>query len=257
VTSVPPPPPPPPPEGTTTPWYKANGMPLILGILAAAAVAIPAYIFLSADDEPAASGSSTTTTAGSTTTNAGTTTTASGTTAASTTTAGVTTTTAGTTTTTPGASTTTTTTTTTPVTTELDTGLPANYGSTTLAAGFTPDPASQVMTSGGPVDVSYLGGPCLGWATAAPDVEIVWTGSTGGLLRFYFIADGLADDTVLIINDTAGAWWCVDDSFATANPTIDFATGPNGTYDVWVASYSSSSFHAGTLYVTELSANHP
>ena len=255
MTSVPPPPPPPPPEGTTTPWYKANGMPLILGILAAAAVAIPAYIFLSADDEPAASGSSTTTTAGSTTTNAGTTTTASGTTAASTTTAGVTTTTAGTTTT-PGASTTTTTTTT-PVTTELDTGLPANYGSTTLAAGFTPDPASQVMTSGGPVDVSYLGGPCLGWATAAPDVEIVWTGSTGGLLRFYFIADGLADDTVLIINDTAGAWWCVDDSFATANPTIDFATGPNGTYDVWVASYSSSSFHAGTLYVTELSANHP
>ncbi|HLE38213.1 MAG TPA: hypothetical protein VJA44_00975 [Acidimicrobiia bacterium] len=256
MTSVPPPPPPPPPEGITTPWYKANGMPLILGILAAAAVAIPAYIFLSADDEPAASGSSTTTTAGSTTTNAGTTTTASGTTAASTTTAGVTTTTAGTTTTTPGASTTTTTTTT-PVTTELDTGLPANYGSTTLAAGFTPDPASQVMTSGGPVDVSYLGGPCLGWATAAPDVEIVWTGSTGGLLRFYFIADGLADDTVLIINDTAGAWWCVDDSFATANPTIDFATGPNGTYDVWVASYSSSSFHAGTLYVTELSANHP
>lgn len=255
MTSVPPPPPPPPPEGITTPWYKANGMPLILGILAAAAVAIPAYIFLSADDEPAASGSSTTTTAGSTTTNAGTTTTASGTTAASTTTAGVTTTTAETTTT-PGASTTTTTTTT-PVTTELDTGLPANYGSTTLAAGFTPDPASQVMTSGGPVDVSYLGGPCLGWATAAPDVEIVWTGSTGGLLRFYFIADGLADDTVLIINDTAGAWWCVDDSFATANPTIDFATGPNGTYDVWVASYSSSSFHAGTLYVTELSANHP
>jgi len=255
VTSVPPPPPPPPPEGITTPWYKANGMPLILGILAAAAVAIPAYIFLSADDEPAASGSSTTTTAGSTTTNAGTTTTASGTTAASTTTAGVTTTTAETTTT-PGASTTTTTTTT-PVTTELDTGLPANYGSTTLAAGFTPDPASQVMTSGGPVDVSYLGGPCLGWATAAPDVEIVWTGSTGGLLRFFFVADLEGDDTVLIINDTAGAWWCVDDSFATANPTIDFATGPNGTYDVWVASYSSSSFHAGTLYVTELSANHP
>ena len=256
MTSVPPPPPPPPPEGITTPWYKANGMPLILGILAAAAVAIPAYIFLSADDEPAASGSSTTTTAGSTTTNAGTTTTASGTTAASTTTAGVTTTTAETTTT-PGASTTTTTTTTTPVTTELDTGLPANYGSTTLAAGFTPDPASQVMTSGGPVDVSYLGGPCLGWATAAPDVEIVWTGSTGGLLRFFFVADLEGDDTVLIINDTAGAWWCVDDSFATANPTIDFATGPNGTYDVWVASYSSSSFHAGTLYVTELSANHP
>src|SRR3970040_813440 len=85
---------PPPPEGPTPPWYKANGMPLILGILAAAAVAIPAYIFLSADDEPAASGSSTTTTAGSTTTNPGTTTNASGTTAAYNTTAGVSTTTA-------------------------------------------------------------------------------------------------------------------------------------------------------------------
>mgnify|MGYP001613565557 FL=1 len=90
----------------------------------------------------------------------------------------------------------------------------------------------------------------------SPDVELQWTGA-GTLLRIYFIADDAAGDTVLVINDPEGTWWCVDDSFGTSNPTIDFATGPNGVYDIWVASYVNGEFIPGTLYITELSTNHP
>ena len=139
----------------------------------------------------------------------------------------------------------------------LDASLDANYGAFELLAGFEPDPQGLEVLAGGDVDVSaYLGAECPGFVTAAPDLEITWTG-TGGGLRFYFIAETVGDDTVMVINDPNGEWWCGDDSYEGYNPTIDFTTAPDGVYDIWVGTYGADTLIAGSLLVTEVDANHP
>src|SRR3954447_6616077 len=55
---------------------------------------------------------------------------------------------------------------------KLDYTATANYGEASLSTGFTPDPYSVGMTTGGNVDVSYLGSSCSGFATSAPDLRI-------------------------------------------------------------------------------------
>lgn len=136
----------------------------------------------------------------------------------------------------------------------LNFSLPANYGSTALTSGFVPDPFTRGMTSGGSVDVSYLGGGCRGFATEAPDFSVNFTAGAFPLLRFYFIGSG---DTTMIINSPSGSYFCNDDSFGTLNPTIDFNSPSSGRYDIWIGSFASGSFVSGTLNVTENSGNHP
>jgi len=139
----------------------------------------------------------------------------------------------------------------------LDASLDANYGAGELLAGFEPDPKALEVSAGGDIDASaYLGSECPGFVTAAPDLEITWTGSGGGL-RFYFVAATAGDDTVLIINDPNGDWYCGDDSYEGFNPTIDFATAPDGVYDIWVGSYVADTLVPGTFLITEVDANHP
>jgi len=138
----------------------------------------------------------------------------------------------------------------------LNFSLPPNYGQTTLASGFVPDPATLSITSGGPVDVNYLGGGCVGFATQAPDYSVNYTAGAFPTLRFYFIADS-AGDTALVINTPGGSYVCVDDSFGTLNPTIDFNSPSSGRYDIWVASYDPAAVISGTLYITENTGNHP
>lgn len=142
-----------------------------------------------------------------------------------------------------------------PVVPTLNYSLPPTYGSTALTAGFVPDPFIVGVTSGGPVNTNYLGGGCYGYATSAPDFSVNYTSGSAALLRFYFI--GSSGDTTMIINTPGGTYVCVDDSFGTTNPTIDFNTPSGGRYDVWVASYNQGDAIGGTLYVTELSGNHP
>lgn len=136
---------------------------------------------------------------------------------------------------------------------ELDVSLAGTFGSTELAAGFSPDPFTASLSSGGPVDASYLGGDCKGFAAVAPDYEVTYASGTATLLRFYFDAD---EDTTLIINDPAGEWVCNDDAYGF-DPSIDFDSPAGGTYDIWVGSFAQGTIHAGTLSVTELSDNHP
>ena len=138
---------------------------------------------------------------------------------------------------------------------KLDYTLGGNYGEANLSAGFTPDPYSVGMTVGGPVDVSYLGSSCSGFATAAPDLRINFGGGGSSLLRAYFV--GSNGDTTLIVNDPSGNFYCFDDSFGTVNPTIDFNNPAGGTYDIWIGSYASGTTVSGTLYLTEASGNHP
>jgi hypothetical protein len=136
----------------------------------------------------------------------------------------------------------------------LNFSLPPNYGSTSLTSGFVPDPFTIGMTSGGPVDVTYLGGGCSGFVTSAPDFSLNYTSGVFPLLRFYFIGSG---DTTLVINTPGGSYVCVDDSFGTLNPTVDFNSPASGRYDIWVGSYAEGVTVSGTLYVTENTGNHP
>ena len=250
MTTSPPPPPPSAPPGGKSPTLSGNA-PIVIGVLLAAALGFGVYQLFFNEDDSSGLAATTSTIAGSSTTAGATTTSAGGDT--TTTAAGATTTTAaGTTTTTAGA------TTTTAAAGALDTNLPAFYTEEDLFGGFPIDPWDQPMSAGGPVDVQYLGGSCLGFAAEAPDVQITWTGSGNVLLRFYFIADEVGADTVLIINDPSGAWFCNDDSYGTSNPTIDFGPSvPDGVYDIWVGTYFSGTFIPGTLYITELNSNHP
>ncbi|MFZ4814352.1 MAG: SH3 domain-containing protein [Phototrophicaceae bacterium] len=136
----------------------------------------------------------------------------------------------------------------------LNFGLPANFGSTALTSGFVPDPFTVGITSGGSVNVGYLGAGCTGNATAAPDFSLTYASGAFPVLRFFFVGSG---DTTMIINTPGGNYVCNDDSFGTANPSIDFNTPSSGRYDVWIGSFSAGSSVTGTLSITENTSNHP
>ncbi|MDQ7027141.1 MAG: hypothetical protein Q9P44_16470 [Anaerolineae bacterium] len=82
----------------------------------------------------------------------------------------------------------------------LDYTLNTNNGEIALQTGFTPDPFQVDITSGGSINTGNLLPNCNGFATAAPDYRLSWSG-TSTLLRFFFESD---KDTTLIINDPNG-----------------------------------------------------
>jgi hypothetical protein len=140
-----------------------------------------------------------------------------------------------------------------PLNPQLDPSLASVFGLVSLATTFVPDPFSIGLTAGGPVSASYLGGGCYGFATAAPTLTVSYAGGAS-LLRFYFIGSG---DTTLLIRTPSGAFVCVDDSFGTLNPTLDFNSPAAGAYQVWNATYAQGASIGGTLFVTTNAANHP
>jgi hypothetical protein len=117
-----------------------------------------------------------------------------------------------------------------------------------------PDPHTLAANAGGPVNVGYLGGGCTGYTTEAPTYSVNFTSGAFPLLRFYFVG---AADTTMIVNSPAATYACVDDSFGTLNPTVDFNVPTGGRYDVWIGTFGAGGSTAGTLYVTENSGNHP
>lgn len=141
--------------------------------------------------------------------------------------------------------------------TMLDPNLDARFGSPEIGSGFVPDPRSESVVAGGPIDVNYLGNGCTGFAEPNPDYEIHYGAGAQPLLRIYFVADNPGDDATLIINDAASQWNCSDDEFGTTNPSIDFSPPLGGWYDIWIGSYSPSEYISGTLYITELDTYHP
>jgi hypothetical protein len=130
-----------------------------------------------------------------------------------------------------------------------------NFGTQQIRAGFLPDPIEIEMTSGGSVSVAHaIGMWCDGYATSAPDFRVVFDGD-GHRLRFFFVPSegpNVPDaDTVLVINDPTGTWYCNDDSYDTRAPTIDIDPAWDGAYDIWVASLRSGNYVRGILVITE------
>ncbi len=134
----------------------------------------------------------------------------------------------------------------------LDYTLIPTFGSVSLSAGFTPDPYTIQLISGGSINVDNVfsassSAACTGFAAAAPDYRLYWDGYTS-LLEFDFIAD---DDTVMIVNDPNRGWWCDDDGGSGLNPNMSFSEPLVGTYNIWIASYSRNDNLAGTLFISD------
>ncbi|MSR23010.1 MAG: serine protease [Gemmatimonadetes bacterium] len=132
----------------------------------------------------------------------------------------------------------------------LDFNQEPSFGSVSLAAGFSADPHTVKMPSGGEVNGDYLGGGCTGYAAVAPDYRLSWSGRSSEL-RIFFAAEG-GRDTALLINRPDGSWVCNDDAASgVLDPMIALDGPATGQYDIWVASYSAGDFIDGTLYITE------
>ncbi len=119
----------------------------------------------------------------------------------------------------------------------LDMSLPPDYGSTSLTAGFMPDPFTVNLTGGGNVPVAYLGG-CAGYTSSAPDYSVYYTSGAFPTLRFYFMGGG--SDTTMVINTATASYICADDSYGTFNPTIDINNPVSGRYDIWIGGYNAN-----------------
>ena len=154
-----------------------------------------------------------------------------------------------------------------------DGGLSPTFGSVRLSARFLPDPyevavmaggrvgsprsnsgprfilKQRALVSGGGVDFGYLGGECLGYAAAAPDFRVSWTG-TSPKLSFLFKSDERFVDATLIVRLPGGSWVCDDDGSSLLDPIAVVWNPPAGLYDVWVGTHSGV-FGDGVLSLTE------
>jgi len=129
---------------------------------------------------------------------------------------------------------------------------PPTYGSVTLNSGFTPDPYTVSLQSGGSIDAgNRIGGSCRGYVANAPDFRVSY--SAGSTFPLIFSVNSGAD-TTLVINGPDGNWYCDDDGGNGYNPSVRFSSPRSGQYDVWVGTYASSSLQAATLYVSEVSS---
>lgn len=143
---------------------------------------------------------------------------------------------------------------------------PPRTAEITLAEGFAPDPMVIELLAGGQVDhnrasefptVSFEIG-VWGFTHAEPDVRINWQGS--GYLRIFFVADH-GENTLLHIN----APNLIDnlndgreyDGVIYEDPLLEFNTTFNGSYNIWVNSFSPSVLVPGKLYITTSTELHP
>ncbi len=118
-------------------------------------------------------------------------------------------------------------------------------GSSRARAGFTPDPITVSIYSGGSIDASdTIGGACTGMVASAPDYEFTYT---AGSFPLTFTVDSNSD-TSLIINGPDGRWYCNDDSDGL-NPVVRWGSPASGTYDVWIGAVGQAA--NATLYITE------
>lgn len=132
-----------------------------------------------------------------------------------------------------------------------DFSAPPSYGSVNLSSGFTPDPYTVRLTSGGDRSAQNISSSCRGWIANAPDFSVSYAaGSTFDLT----IAAVSNSDTTLVINDPSGTWYCDDDGGEGLNPLVTFGNPRSGRYDIWVGSYSQGEYADSVLSVSEIGA---
>lgn len=130
-----------------------------------------------------------------------------------------------------------------------DFSAPPTYGSVNLNSGFTPDPYTVRVTSGGSRSAQNVSGACRGWIANAPDFSVYY--SAGNMFDLTISATS-GSDTTLVVNGPNGSWYCDDDSGDGLNPRLTFSNPRSGRYDIWVGSYSQGNNAAATLAISEL-----
>jgi len=131
-----------------------------------------------------------------------------------------------------------------------DYDLDPTYGETSLSSGFTPDPFTVELRSGGLIDVddTRLPSNCRGWIADAPDYRMEY--DAGGFDLTFSVSS--ESDTTLVVNTPDGEWLCDDDSGGYPNPRITVDDPQSGQYDIWVGSYGQGGGDDATLSVSEL-----
>jgi hypothetical protein len=142
---------------------------------------------------------------------------------------------------------------TTPAPTVLDPGQPPAGGTYGLAAGFLPDPYFGAVVGGGTLDVSAVGEGCAGYAGAAPDFRLDWSGVSTRLRFLYLPAQPADADAGLVVLAPDGRWTCnADFAPGFARPMVEFVQPAPGAYSVWVTDQNApGTLITGLLYVTE------
>ena len=92
-----------------------------------------------------------------------------------------------------------------------------SYGSVNLNAGFTPDPYTVRLTSGGSRPASNISSSCRGWIANAPDFSVYYTAGSTFDLTIGAVSE---TDTTLVVNGPTGNWFCDDDSGAVISNII-------------------------------------
>jgi hypothetical protein len=136
----------------------------------------------------------------------------------------------------------------------LDENAPARNGGIDLSAGFSPDPFTVSVPSGGHYDVSKLidGKDCHGYANREPSFSLNYSGSLEGL-HFVFTADG--GGAGLIVRAPDDRWFCNRYFVAGTAPLVYIPVSTDGQYDIWVTSGEQDVPGRGTLYITGSSLN--
>lgn len=117
--------------------------------------------------------------------------------------------------------------------------LDPNFGTYSLSAGFTPDPAELEIVAGGSIDAAGVG--CAGMISNAPDARLNWS---GGRIT---IGARSSSDTTIVVNAPDGQFYCADDTNGL-DPAVTLSG--SGQYDIWVGTYGGGTASA-VLYATE------
>jgi hypothetical protein len=133
-----------------------------------------------------------------------------------------------------------------------DWSLNPTYGSTSLSAGFTPDPYVVSLQSGGPYDSStYISSSCRGFIAQAPDYRLSYNAGSWPLI----LSVDSAADTTLVVNGPDGQWYCDDDSGNGLNPSLRWNNPPSGQYDIYIGTYGDAGLRDALLSISEVSSN--
>lgn len=126
-----------------------------------------------------------------------------------------------------------------------------NFGTLNLRAGFTPDPQTVAVRSGGSLNAESLSSNCRGFISNAPDVRLNYSAGSYPLI----LSVNSGADTTIVVNAPDGSWYCDDDGGARGmNPALRFNNPQSGRYEIWVGTYGNSSTQPATLHVSEVSS---
>ena len=121
------------------------------------------------------------------------------------------------------------------------------FGTYNINAGFTPDPHWVRVRAGGTRPASTVSG-CGGSIADAPDVRVNYNAGGGFALTFFVRSNA---DTIIVVNDPSGAWYCDDDSGGNLDPQLTFNNPRSGQYDVWIGHYEGGRGIPAQLGITE------